>query len=118
MDGGVFEDGGGGRGACGDASRKQCRGKGLLLSQCAGYFFRAIFVKSGERGGAGVDFREEHVERGVGGGESEPVGTGVEGLGDFGQGEQGQGRAVVCFDVGWIEAEGGGAVKGCGAIVF
>ena len=42
----------------------------------------------------------------------------VEGLVGFIEGEESEGGPVKCFDVGRVEAEGGGAVEGCGAIVF
>lgn len=60
----------------------------------------------------------EGEEGGVGGGEGEAVGEGVVGGGEVGEGEEGEGGAVVGFDVVRVEAEGGCAVGGAGAVVF
>lgn len=54
----------------------------------------------------------------VGGVEGEAAGAGVEGFGEFVEGEAGEGGAVEGFYVGGVEAEGRGAVGDAGAVVF
>lgn len=52
------------------------------------------------------------------GGEGEAAGAGVEGEVVFGEGEEGEGGAVVGFCVGGEEEEGVGCVGEGGAVVF
>lgn len=65
-----------------------------------------------------MDFGDESGEGGVGGVEGLPARAGIEGFVEFVEGQEGDRRSVECFDVGRVEAEGGGAIDGCGAIVF
>lgn len=43
--------------------------------------------------------------------------AGVNGFGNFVESQEGQGRAIEGFDIGRIEAEGGGTVEYGGAVV-
>ena len=61
---------------------------------------------------------EEGFESGVFGVDGEAAGAGVQGFGELVEGEEGERGAVVGFDVLGVEAEGGCAVEGCGAVVF
>ena len=88
----------------------------LAAFAVAGRFRGGGFGLGGFLGGG--DLCAEDGEGGVGGGELEPAEAGVGGGGEVVEGEEGGGRAVVGFYVGGVEAQGGGAVEGAGAVVF
>lgn len=64
------------------------------------------------------DLDLEALEGGVGRIQGKVTGAGIQGFWEFVQREAGKGGTVVGFDIGGVEAEGGGAVGDAGAVVF
>lgn len=84
-----------------------------------GLFAGAVEVGcGGGGGGGGGGDGEEGEERGGGGGEEEAGAAGGDGEGVVVKGVVGAGEAVVGFEVGGVEGEGGGAVVGARAVVL
>lgn len=118
MQGCVFEGRGGWAGADDDVTCVQGGIQHLLFFEARGCGLRALLFDCGQGCGSSLDFGDEGAESGVGRVEGLSPRAGVEGFVEFVEGEEGECGSVECFDVGWVEAEGGGAVEGCGAIVF